>query len=288
MSPPVVLIGFATVDYVTRLKQPFPGTGTVAMVPLDDSSWPRAGGAALYAGRQLALGGLDVAAVTWVGDDASGSAYLAACRESGLDVSGVSVRKGCATPTCVLIYQPDGDYGCLFNPGPDDQATLNSRQRELCSAAEMLIIAVGPPGIGDELLGLISPRATVAWIAKGDEKSCPANLRQKYAARANYIFCNQSECQLVDAAVSQRVQGDKTIFETRGSAGVVVDHSGASFTMPVAAINAADTTGAGDTFAGAVMAHLFTNRRDIQGAVTAGIDAAAILLRSRLPDEGLL
>ncbi|MCG8369405.1 MAG: carbohydrate kinase family protein [Proteobacteria bacterium] len=279
-----VTTGFATVDYAIELAEQFDGTGTRTVKHTARDAWPRAGGAALYACRQLVRAGIAAAPVTWIGSDAGGECYEAVCREEGIPLTGVRIRKGGTTATCFLIYQPDGDYGCLFQPPCAEPRSLASKQRELLAGAEFVLIAVGPPALSGEILATISPQAIVAWVAKTDLTAYPQHVRNAYARRADYIFCNAGEREFVDASFDGRRASDQVIVETRGGEGVLIDTGDRRLVVPVAeSIETPDTTGAGDTLAGGTMASILTGESNLEVAVAAGIARSAELLRSRRP-----
>ena len=281
-----VTTGFATVDYSIELAERFDGTGTRMVRHTAIDSWPRAGGAALYAGKQLVRKGIDVAPVTWIGSDAGGDTYRAACIDAGVTTDGLEAFESGTTATCFLIYQPDGDYGCLYQPPSVEPTALTTKQRDLLAAANFVLIAVGPPALADQILRTISPSATVAWVAKTDLTAYPPVVRSAYAARANYIFCNSGEREFVDASLGESQRLGQVIVETRGSDGVLVETNDHSFVVPVAeSIEAPDTTGAGDTLAGGTMAAILAGENDLGIAVAEGIASSADLLRSRQPTK---
>ncbi len=277
-----VATGFATVDYVVELDEQFSGTGTKEIKRLPKHAWPRAGGAALYTCRQLSKTGFNAAPITWTGTDAGAKHYRAACRESDVNTEGVVSPRGGATPTCILIYQPDGNYGCLFDPGNCHPERLTAEQQSLFQAADLVLVAVGPPALADEILSCIRPDAIVAWIAKSDYTANPEHVSAKYAARADYIFCNGDERRFVNSSIASAGTVSPVIVETHGSREVLIDCSDRQFVLPVKATETPDTTGAGDTLAGATMAQILNGQGDLSLAVEAGIKQATSLLKARL------
>jgi len=277
-----VTTGFATVDYSIELAEQFSGTGTRTIRHTAADAWPRAGGAALYASKQLVRKGIVAAPVTWVGSDTGGKAYQAACAAANVPTDGLHVLREATTATCFLIYQPDGDYGCLFQPPTVEPRSLTAAQRDLLAGAEFVLLAVGPPALAGEILAAISPSAIVAWVAKTDHTAYPSPVRKAYASRANFIFCNARERDFVNASLDTLQEPGQVIIETRGSEGVLVDMKERQFIVPVAeSIETPDTTGAGDTLAGGTMAAILTGEDDLEVAVAKGIAQSAELLRSR-------
>jgi ribokinase len=277
-----VVVGYATNDFVVELADTFAGTGTTPVSHRQNSGWPRSGGAALYASQELARAGHMAAPITWIGKDADGDRYQVACRESGVGLEGVMSMDEGKTPTCILIYQPDGRYGCLFDAGLGGTERLGDAQCDLISSADLVVIAIGPPALGDNVLKHIGPDAIVGWIAKQDDVNYPMRLRKLYASRANYIFCNAGERAFVDASIDHGRSPQPVIFETRGSAGVLIDGSAERLMVPTEAIDAPDATGAGDTLAGATMASVLSGTVSIEESVRIGVAAAGALLNSRI------
>nr|WP_295107431.1 carbohydrate kinase family protein [uncultured Caulobacter sp.] len=264
----VVVAGFATIDYVVQVEGVFTGRGTRLM---REAAWPRAGGAALYASAALAKAGVAAAPLTWVGDDADGEAYRAAC----VSDEGVAVMPDAPSTRCLLIYNADGTYGCLLRPGP---AALTEAQIGLAAEAEWLVIAAGPPEITARLLDLQGPR--LAWIAKDDPACFPPELVARLTARAEVIFCNAGERAWLEAGRGSPSPAGQILFETRGADGVHVEAGGEVFDLPVTPLKVEDATGAGDTFAGATLASLVAGRSP-RVAAEAGITAAGLMLSGR-------
>lgn len=264
----VAVAGFATIDYVVRVEGDFTGRGTRLM---REAAWPRAGGAALYASAALAKAGLNAAPLTWIGDDADGEAYLAAC----VALDGVAVTPGAPSTRCLLIYNADGTYGCLLRPG---LAELTETQLRLVAQAEWLVIAAGPPEITARLLEVEGGR--LAWIAKDDPACFPPDLVARLTARAEVIFCNAGERAWLESGRFDHVPAGQILFETRGADGVRVEAAGEAFDLPVMPVETEDATGAGDTFAGAALAALITGGSP-RASAEAGIAAAGALLSAR-------
>lgn len=278
----VVVSGYATLDYVVQLSEPFHGTGTVIGELGASGAWPRAGGAALYASRRIASAGHRAFALTWIGDDGDGGHYLRACQRSQICCDAIDQRRGVTTPRCILIYRPDGDYGCLLDTGFGGSEAATPKQLELVTTADHLCISVGPAGATMAILDACPPATPVSWIAKLDRSAFPPDLCRQLAGRANLIFCNASEREFIEDAFQGERPAGQIIIETLGSAGVLIDCSEGKRIIPAQAIKAHDTTGAGDTLAGEVIAQIVLGQLTIDDAVGQGMTAARDLLASRL------
>lgn len=274
---PVVIAGFATMDYVVQVEGDFSGRGTLLMRQRADDAWPRAGGAALYAGAALASAGVSAAPLTWIGDDADGATYDQACHRAGLSLDGVAIQDGAPTTRCLLIYNADGTYGCLLRPGP---TVLTADQLALAGRASWLVVSAGSPEIAARLLDAVSPEARVAWIFKDDPACFPPDLAARLAGRADVVFCNAGERAWLEMSRSSPRPVTQILFETRGADGVLIEDGQERFEQSVALVRVNDATGAGDTFAGAALA-ILAHGGSARAAALAGVEAAAALLALR-------
>ncbi|UDF03027.1 carbohydrate kinase family protein [Asticcacaulis sp. AND118] len=268
------LSGFATLDFIATAPHPLPVTGTVMGQCLTDTAWPRPGGASLYAGRRIARSGLCAAAVTVLGDDATGDAYMRACADAGMNTDGVHRLAGGKSPCCLLIYRDTGDYSCLLDPGRTANRP-DSAQLAVCRDADWVVISAAPAQWTRAVLDSLRPEQVVVWIVKNDPACFPPPLAQRLCARADLIFCNSGERRLTDSA-RPRIG----LIETLGAAGVRIVGPHGETALPVTPISVRDTTGAGDTLAGETIAQLMAEM-DLCSAATAGIAAAAELLQGR-------
>lgn len=273
----VVIAGFATMDYVVQVDGDFSGRGTLLMRQAADDAWPRAGGAALYAGAALASAGVQAAPLTWIGDDTDGAVYDLACRRAGVSLEGVSIQAGALTARCLLIYNADGSYGCLLRPGPTE---LTAGQQALVVRASWLVLSAGPSGPAGRLLDALAPGARLAWIVKDDPACFPPHLAAWLAKRADVVFCNAGERVWLETTRSAPRPASQILFETRGADGVIVEAGSECFQQSVDPVRASDATGAGDTFAGAALAVLVRGGSP-RAAAQAGAAAAAALLSAR-------
>ena len=277
----VVISGYATLDYVIQLASPFHGIGTTAGETGLSGAWPRAGGAALYASRRIAAAGHRAFPLTWIGDDGDGGHYLRACQREQICSDAIYQHPGAKTPRCVLIYHPDGSYGCLLDTGFAEQECLIKDQLDIAASADHVCISAGPPRPTAALLDAMPFTTDISWIAKLDAAAFPVALRAELADRAKFIFCNASEREFVESARRGDRPRSQVIVETLGSAGVLIDCEQGQRIVAIEAIATHDTTGAGDTLAGEVIAQIVSGHVSVDVAVQAGIRAARNLLAER-------
>ena len=245
-------------------------------------AWPRAGGAVLYASRRLAAAGHSCSALTWIGNDEDADHFLNACQKAAIRQDAIEQCNDTRTTRCIMLYNADGSSGCLLDVGLGGTERLSNAQRASVKCADVVCITVGPPDITQDIIQLCPKDAVVAWIAKIDNTAVPEDVRKLIAARADIIFCNASEREFVEAARTDKTRTGQIIIETLGSAGVLIDGK-TKIVVPAEIVQTSDTTGAGDTLAGEVLAQLSIDGTRIEDAVEAGMKAARTLLANRPP-----
>jgi ribokinase len=281
MSKHAVVSGYATMDYAARSARPLQGAETLSVDAVTDGGWPRAGGAALFASRRVAAAGFRASALTVVGTDVNAALYTEACRAGGICADGIASLASIRTPWCVLVYHDEGSYTCLIDRGGVDAQSLTRAQLATAANADLLCIAAGPARCAAALLDIIPPDLPLAWIAKRDDVSFPQALAARLGRRANVIFCNTSERQLVDRARSHSRTINQSIIETRGADGVLLESPGTVLELRCDAVSVRDATGAGDTLAGEVLAAMLSGETNLESALRRGMEAARDLLLAR-------
>lgn len=282
MTRSAVVVGYATVDYPANVPDALRGPGTRAAVALTPANWPRAGGAALYASTRVAAAGHRVHPLVTLGEDGNGSIFLNACRDANVSVDGIHCTPLARTPWCFLLYHHDGTYTCLIDTGGVNEQPLTHAQLDLCKSADLICIAAAPAANSARVLSVAPNAAPLVWIAKDDPMCFPEWLCAELAARADIIFCNSSERALVQRARALGHMPQQVIVETRGSRGVLVEGVGGRRTeLHCEAFDVGDTTGAGDTLAGEVLAALLSGCSSVERAVQQGMAAARSLLLGR-------
>lgn len=266
---PVGLDGFARPDETTRISR------------RDERAWPRIGGCPSFVAMAAARLGVRASPVTWVGSDDDGARYARRMAKIGVAPEGIATVPNARSPASVLVYQHDGSCICLYDPAFAGRESLEEAQRAVISEASHLCVTVGPPHLLEAILSLRSADAHLSWVVKNDPLCFPPALRDRLAAEADTIFCNQAERKLLgDGGRPGRV-----IVETHGSREVIVECAGERRSCEVRPLAAGDTTGAGDTLAGGFLAALMRGERDPVAAAAAGIRTVRDLLLTREEKE---
>jgi ribokinase len=278
----IVVTGYASLDYAMRLdRAPQPdATATILARPLE---WPRLGGSPAYIACAMVAAGLTVVKpVSWIGDDADGRRYSEALVGRGVAVDGIALRPG-RTPVCILAYQPDGGCNCLYDPSLPGPLSLDENQKKLVADARWVCLTVGPAEAMAQALAVARQDAQVVWAVKADPRAVPPELAAAIAARADVIAWSRGEARFVADAfkAAGSPKRRRLLIETRGRDGVSLCIDEHEEIIPVEPLAAEDTTGAGDTFLGGLLAALVNNPDKLAAAVEAGALAARAMLVAR-------
>src|SRR5262245_29925386 len=217
----------------------------------------RESGGGIAATAAVAVAALGGAASWWgrLGDDAVGARVLALLESRGVDVRGVPRAAGARSPTAAVIVDRDGERLLAAFPGrglDDDPGWLPLDRLDGAGAAladarwaagsEALLAAAASRGVPRVMDLDLGERATLlGFCARADHAIFSA------AALARVAGTDDPEAGL--RAVAPRAAG--LVGVTLGERGAVWLERGVARRQPAFAVDAVDTTGAGDVFHGA-------------------------------------
>lgn len=284
----IAITGYASLDHVIVLDGDVVPGRTTTIINRSVKSWPRLGGGPAYVA--LAVHGAYPGAslpVSWVGEDALGDNYVAQLGGQGISGDGMEKVVGARSPVAVLAYDQHSDCAVLYDPGLPPGVGLSEAQRRIVQACEWVGVTIGPLAVNDQLLTLLRDDQKLAWVVKNDPKAItPAQSAALYE-RADLVFCNGRErAFLEDArATGPTPRAGQIIVETQGRRGALFIRGDESHFVAAEPVEVTDPTGAGDTFAGGVIAAIMKGETDLEAIGRAGNAAARALLLDRKAEE---
>jgi ribokinase len=279
----VIVVGSVNVDLVVRAERlPAPGE-TVTGGRFSRHGGGKGANQAVAAARL----GARVAMVGAVGGDDLGEEALGLLEREGIDVAAVA-RLEAPTGVALIAVDAAGENQIAVAPGAN--AELDA------AAVERTVRAAGP---GAVLLSQEIPEAAVlaaARAAGGPIVLNPAPVRPlpgELAELGPILTPNAGEARELSgeeepeaAARALAARTGAAVIVTLGARGVLVLDGGSVEELPAPAVDAVDTTGAGDAFNGA-LATALAEGRALRDAVTFAVAAAALSTRAGGAREGM-
>lgn len=271
----LIVLGSVIVDVMMTVPRLPERGGDV----LADSSAITVGGGyvVLAAARRL---GLPARLAGRVGQGPFGDRVMAALTE--LDVEVLLPRPSTDTGFCIDLVEPDGERTFATSPGTESAMTL----------AELNTVEARPDDAvyvsGYDLCYPVSGPALASWLANLHDRlvvfdpgplvaEIPDSILAAVLARTNLLTLNGREADLIGGgeALHNRLAAHAITVVRDGPRGCAVHQPGrATHHLPSPVVPAIDTTGAGDTHTGALLAELAQTGDPVAAAQFANIAAA--------------
>ena len=275
----VTVVGSVNEDVLVAVDR-LPGRGETVV----GRSVTRApGGKGANQAAAAGLLGPGVHMVGRVGEDAPGDRQLAALAGSRVDVSRVHPTPGLPTGSATIpVEDGSGENLIVVVPGANEALTPEDVDVEPVHRAEVLLLQLEVP------LATVLAAATAAGGTVVLTPAPPRALPDELLARVDVLVPNEHELvQLAGEAPAERSPaelaglarglGVRAAVVTLGPRGALVVPSGGgpALLQEALAVEAVDTTGAGDCFTGA-LAQALAGGADLAGAVRYAVAAAAL------------
>jgi ribokinase len=273
----VFVVGSINIDLVVRVERlPAPSETVTG----GDFARHHGGKGANQAVAAARLG----AAVTFVGavgDDEHGRAALDDLRTEGVNTGGVAIVSDTPTGVALIVVDSHGENQIAVASGANgalDGDLVERRLEQLTSAGVFLAnLEIGD----DALLAGARHAARRGWpliINPAPARVLPAEL----LSLGPILLPNAREAEQLTGEAQPQVAATRLaavtgqpVVVTLGADGALLWRDGESMRRPALAIEAVDTTGAGDTFAGAFAAEI-ARRQSIERAVRFALVAAGL------------
>lgn len=283
----VVVVGSLNVDlFVHAPRLPHPGetlTGT-------DFATDQGGKGANQAVAAARIGAR-VAMVGRIGRDAHGQRLRAALVREGIGCEGVGDDDALPSGVAAIVVAPDGENCIIVVPGANHALAEHHVEAfgDLFGAARIVVLQLEIPMLAVTAALRLAHDAGVTTLLNA---APAAELSAQQLARVDWLVVNEGEAASLlgqpvrDAAQAQaaaqalRARGPQHVVVTLGAAGLVHASADGVVHLAAPAAQAIDTTGAGDTFVGALAASLAQGLAPL-AALRWGQAAAAIQVTRR-------
>ena len=275
--PDSIIIGAAIVD--VPLSPVTPDILAASSTPLERIAMGLGGDAANEA-LVLARLGHSPALVSVVGDDAPGDFVRRILSRAGVDVSALAVHKGLDTGINVVLVRPDGERSFITSRNgslrrlslPDVLPALDSPALASAKVACLASLFVSPMLTLEDTAALFDALKArgLTLCADTTRPKQGETLREAGAAlsRLDYFFPNLAEAAALTGERDPDAMADallacgvKRVAMKLGGDGCLLKSRKERHLIPaVPGVSCVDTTGAGDTFAGAFIASILEGR----------------------------
>jgi ribokinase len=222
-----------------------------------------------------------------LGSDGRGDKYADYLEAEGLDVSMLGRAKDSPTGVALIVVGPDGEN--LITVAPGANAHLSpadiEKAKDAIRGARVVLAQLEVPLETVEAAFRIAARAGVRTLL--NPAPAPEKLPKGLLARTDVIIPNRSEAEALTgvaipsveaagaACAALRDAGAGSVVTTLGEEGAVFSGPEGGGHLRPPGVDAADTTGAGDAFCGALAARL-AEGRSLSDAVRFACAAGAL------------
>ena len=214
------------------------------------------GGMAGNVSVALARLGAPVRLLGRVGDDDEAAFALDALDRAGVDTSFVARLAGVRTFSCIGLVTPDGEKSLVKLMTPAYRPDAADLSTEACEGVTHIhLTSAGAADLCRRVVTLARAQraSTSIDVERADCPTDPAALAATLAG-FDIAFCNREARTVLDARLGPRLAGlVGTVVTTLGEAGARMEAGAQRADAPGFAVDAVDTTGAGDCFAAACL-----------------------------------
>ena len=287
MAKPIVVIGSSNVDFIMKMERLPARDETVTDATFMQAFGGKGANQAVAAGRA----GGDVIFVSCMGDDSYAERMVANLRESGVHTGHIYRETGVSSGAALIMVGEGGHNYIAVAPGANRRLTLNRIEglREVIAGAAYVLMQFEIPleSVVRALDIAHEERVSVVWNY-APAKPFDVSLLKK----VSIVVANEPESTLLtgvtvtdlasarEAAQRMRALGTDTAIVTLGEAGsmVVAPEMPEGGHIPAFPIQAVDSTAAGDTYCGCLVAAL-AEGKSLAEAVRFASAAAALCVQ---------
>jgi ribokinase len=312
MKPTIVCAGYLNIDITAYVPYLPRGDQRVTAVNIQRTLGGIATNVACAAASLGNPWPVQVELIAFVGDDLESDWALREVNRRGVNVNGVVRRKGSRAPFCLILVEPDGKRAIVSEPIQFDEGLIGARIHQQDEPHTPCLIYVDGYRIPSSL-DHIQTAHEAGWKTSVDLDGLPDSSQKpeilsQLSACFDLVFMNRGMArafwpdlpegswdenvltgliQRISGNLSQEKRSSSTILLTLGEQGawvIALDQS--PLFIPTLNVRSVDTTGAGDVFAGVLLATWINGEPLAKAARLAS--AAAALSTTEYGAQGLL
>ncbi len=256
----IVVIGSSNIDLIVTMDH-FPNVGET----IEGNTFQQAmGGKGANQAIAAKRAGGNVSFMTSVGDDLYGQSAMSYYNKEGLNVSSSLVNVDKSTGTALIWVDKNGENSIVIIPGANELLSPDYivTNQEIIDNADILVLQMEIP---------YETVKTACKLAFQKGKKIILNVAPAYPVdeeilrSVHYLVVNENEAEVISGGKIEEVgthgiaemlleKGVQNVILTLGKEGCIFKNSNDFLRIPAFTVKAKDSTGAGDTFCGALAA----------------------------------
>lgn len=281
MLKKIIVIGSSNIDLIATMDH-FPNVGeTIEGYAFQQAMGGKGANQAIAAKRA----GGNVSFITSVGDDIYGQSALEYYKKEGLDVSSSLINKNKITGTALIWVDKNGENSIVTIPGANELLSSDyiAENKDVIENADIIVLQMEIP---------YETVKTVCELALQKGKKIILNVAPAYPLdeeilrSVNFLVVNENEAEIISGEKIEKIGeeglvdklltfGVQNVILTLGKKGCVYKNSTDFLRIPAFCVEAKDSTGAGDTFCGALATGI-SKDSDMKNALVFASAAAAL------------
>jgi sugar/nucleoside kinase (ribokinase family) len=256
---------------------------------------------------------VNVELITFIGDDLESQWAITEVQRRGVRTDGVVCSHGGRAPFCLILVEPDGKRAIISEPIEFDDARVEQRLRQTGIDKSSRLLYVDGYRV-PAILPYLQVARSLGWHTSVDLDGLPGEWRNpqglmELSSLFDLVFMNRGLAQAIwpdlpagawvdeiVKALIQRIQAccspptnsPYTLILTLGEHGAwIISQNSPAIHIPALAVKPVDTTGAGDVFAGVMLATWLNGKSLVEAArlaaVAAGLSTTAYGAQGFLP-----
>lgn len=285
-NPKVAVVGSANVDLVLRTERmPIKGETLIG-----DAFDIFTGGKGFNQAAAAARLGADVTLIAKIGDDPFADILRSAIDSENINTEFVKTDAEAGTGVAAIVVEPDGENSIIVVPGANMRLTpgdIDVAQNSIAEADVLLLQLETPINTSEHAIEIAKANETIVILDPAPARPLPANL----LSQVDILKPNEVEAGVLSGravstpedgvaaakALQSQIASDglSAVVLTLGQQGVLTYTQTQNTHLPAIAVEAVDTTGAGDAFSGALATALAEDKPLIEAVIFANAAGAA-------------